>query len=180
MEFESLAVDGAFLIRLERRGDERGFFARMFCEREFGAAGLVTSFRQMNNSLSAEAGTLRGMHYQVGDDAETKVVRCVRGGLYDVVLDLRPGSRTFGVYAAAELTAENRDMMYVPKGCAHGFMTLEAGTEAVYMVDAFYAPDAERGVRWDDPAFGIEWPGDPVVLSEKDRGHPDFVMPGRA
>ncbi len=174
MIFRELPVAGAFLIDLEKRGDERGFFARMFCEREFAEHGLVTRFVQMNNSLSADAGTLRGMHYQLAPHQETKVVRCVRGRLYDAVLDLREDSPTFGVSCGVELTAENRSMMYVPKGCAHGFLTLEPDTEAIYLVDEFYAPDAERGVRWDDPRFKIEWPREPVVLSDKDRNHPDF------
>lgn len=174
MKFQELPVKGAYLIDLEKRGDERGFFARMFCEREFAEHGLVTHFVQMNNSLSADAGTLRGMHYQLAPHGETKVVRCVRGGLYDAIVDLRPDSPSFGVSCGASLTGENRTMMYVPKGCAHGFLTLEPDTEAMYLVDAFYAPDAERGVRWDDPRFKIEWPREPAVLSDKDRAHPDF------
>ena len=174
MRFDETPIPGAFTVELDRRGDERGFFARVFCEEEFGAAGLPTRFVQVNNSLSAERGTLRGMHYQLAPAAEVKVVRCIRGALWDVVLDLREASPTFGRWYGAELSAENRRMMVVPEGCAHGFVTLEPDTEAFYFVTHPYAPDLERGVRWDDPRFGIEWPIAPIVLSDKDRGHPDF------
>jgi len=172
--FTETPIRGAYLIDLEKRGDDRGFFARAFCENEFGAQGLVTRFVQVNNSLSAQRGTLRGMHYQLGPKAETKLVRCIRGALWDVILDLRPDSPTFGRSFGAALTAENRRMMYVPKGFAHGFVTMADDTEAFYFVDEFYAPDRERGVRFDDPKFGIEWPIAPAVISDKDRGHRDF------
>ncbi len=174
MIFNSTPLAGAYTIDVEKRGDDRGFFARMFCEREFGEHGLVTHFVQMNNSLSATAGTLRGMHYQLAPAAEVKVVRCVRGALYDVVLDLRPQSKTFGQHFGAELSADNRRMMYVPEGFAHGFLTLTDDCEAVYLVSAFYDPDRERGVRYDDPRFAIQWPAAPAVVSDKDRAHPDF------
>jgi dTDP-4-dehydrorhamnose 3,5-epimerase len=165
---------GAYLIDLEKRSDERGFFARAFCEREFSSHGLVKHFVQINNSLSAQQGTLRGMHYQLAPKAETKVVRCIRGALYDIILDLRDGSPTFGQSFGADLTAENRRMMYVPKGFAHGLFTLADDTEAFYLVDEFYAPDYERGIRWDDPKFAIRWPTQPNVISDKDRNFPDF------
>jgi dTDP-4-dehydrorhamnose 3,5-epimerase len=174
MIFTETPIKGAYLVDLERRGDDRGFFARFFCEREFGAQGLATRFVQINNSLTAQRGTLRGMHYQLAPKAETKVVRCVRGSLHDVVLDLRPGSPTFGRSFGAELSAENRRMMYVPKGCAHGFVTLTDDAEAVYLVDEFYSPEHERGVRWNDPRFSIPWPIEPRVLSDKDRNARDF------
>lgn len=174
MIFTETPIPGAFLIDLEKRGDDRGFFARAFCEREFAQHGLVTHFCQVNNSLSAQKGTLRGMHYQLIPKAETKVVRCIRGALYDVILDLRPGSPTLGQSFGAELSAENRRMMYVPKGFAHGFITLADDTEAFYFVDEFYAPEAERGVRYNDPRFNLEWPIEPVVLSDKDRNWRDF------
>ena len=174
MFFEQTPVEGAYLIELDRKGDDRGFFARVFCRNEFADQGLVSEFVQVNNSLSAIRGTLRGMHYQLQPHAETKLVRCVRGGLWDCVLDLREDSPSFGKWFGAELTAENRRMMYVPKGCAHGFITTTEDSEAMYFVDAFYAPEHERGVRWNDPEFGIEWPIEPVVLSDKDQGHPDF------
>lgn len=174
MKFTETPIPGAWLIELEKRGDDRGFFARLYCEKEFAAHGLCTRFVQINNSLTAQRGTLRGMHYQLAPKAETKVVRCVRGALFDVCLDLREGSPTFGKSFGAELTAENRTMMYVPKGCAHGFVTLADDTEAFYLVDEFFAPERERGVRWNDPRFAIRWPLEPVVLSDKDRGHRDF------
>lgn len=174
MKFEETPLNGAFVIHLEKSGDDRGFFARAFCRREFAEHGLSTSFLQVNDSLSRHKGTLRGMHYQVGDDAETKLVRCIKGSLCDVILDIRPESRTFGEHFAVELTEENRQMLYVPKGFAHSFITLEDDTEALYFSDAFYAPDSERGVRWNDPEFGITWPLDPVVISEKDSNWPDF------
>jgi dTDP-4-dehydrorhamnose 3,5-epimerase len=174
MLFLETPLRGAYLIDLEKRGDDRGFFARVFCEREFGAQRLETRFVQINDSLSAQKGTLRGMHYQLAPKAETKVVRCIRGALYDVILDLRKGSATFGKSFGAELSAENRRMMYVPKGFAHGLITLADDTEAFYLVDEFYGPEQERGVRWNDPRFGIHWPIPPVVLSDKDRNHRDF------
>lgn len=174
MIFTETPLQGAYLIELEKQGNQRGFFARVFCEHEFGDQGLVTRFVQVNNSLSAERGTLRGMHYQLPPRGETKLVRCIRGALYDVILDLRPDSPAFGKSFGAELTADNRRMMYVPKGFAHGFLTLMDDTEAFYFTDEFYAPELERGVRWDDPRFGIQWPMGPVVLSEKDRNHRDF------
>lgn len=174
MQFIETPVAGAWVIELDKLGDDRGFFARAFCHNEFEAQGLVTGFVQINNSLSATKGTLRGMHYQLPPAAETKMVRCIRGGLYDFVLDLREGSPTFGKSYGAELTGENRRMMYVPKGCAHGFLTLTDDVEAFYLVDEFYSPENERGVRWDDPAFDIELPIEPALISDKDRSHPDF------
>ncbi len=175
MKFEKLPVDGAYLIDLEKRGDERGFFARVFCVNEFREHGLTTEFVQVNNSSSADVGTLRGMHYQLAPAAETKLVRCIKGSLWDCIVDVRPESATYGQWFGAELSAENRRMMYVPKGFAHGFITLEPDTEAFYFVDEFYAPEQERGLRWDDPKIGIEWPREPTVLSDKDRNHPDFA-----
>ena len=174
MKFVPTPLAGAFVIELEKREDERGFFARMFCEREFAAAGLDTRFVQINNSLSKDNGTLRGMHYQLGEAAEVKVVRCVRGVLWDAILDLRPGSASFGQSFGTELSAENRRMMYVPRGFAHGLLTLEEDTEAFYIVSAFYAPDRERGVRWNDPRFAISWPAEPRVISDKDAHQRDF------
>jgi len=174
VKFIETPLAGAYLIELERKGDERGFFARAFCVNEFADHGLATAFVQINNSLSAHRGTLRGMHYQLPPHQETKLVRCIRGALTDVIIDLREESATFGQHFQVELSADNRHMLYVPKGFAHGFMTLEDDTEALYLVDAFYAPEAERGIRWNDPRFAIAWPMEPVVLSEKDAGHRDF------
>lgn len=175
MQFIPTPLDGACVIDLDKIGDERGFFARAFCEQEFAAAGLVSRFLQVNNSLSADKGTLRGMHYQLAPHAETKLVRCIRGSLWDVILDLRADSPTFGQHYGAELSAENRRMMYVPKGFAHGFITLQDDTEAFYFVDEFYAPEMERGIRWNDPKFAIDWPAAPAVVSEKDSKHRDFA-----
>jgi len=174
MIFHKASLPGAYVIELEKRGDERGFFARMFCEREFAAQGLATRFVQINNSASASKGTLRGLHYQLAPKAEAKVVRCIRGALYDVILDLRRDSPTFGKSFGAELSAENRLMMYVPKGFAHGFLTLTDFSEVVYLVDESYSPEQERGVRWNDPKFAIPWPAQPTVLSDKDRSFRDF------
>jgi dTDP-4-dehydrorhamnose 3,5-epimerase len=174
MIFNPTPLPGVFVLELEKRGDERGFFARVFCEREFAQQGLSTRFVQVNNSLSAERGTLRGMHYQLAPRAETKLVRCVRGAFYDQILDLRPDSPTFGQAFGVELTADNRRMLYVPKGFAHGFITLTDAVEAFYFADEFYAPEQERGVRYNDPRFKLQWPIAPVVLSDKDRNWRDF------
>ncbi|MDU0343769.1 dTDP-4-dehydrorhamnose 3,5-epimerase [Bosea rubneri] len=175
MKFHRLPLDGARLIELEKRGDERGFFARFFCEKEFAADGLETRFVQVNTSLSAKKGTLRGMHYQLPPSAEVKVIRCIRGSLFDVIVDLRAGSPTFGKWYGAELNAENRLMMYVPRGFAHGFITLQDDTEALYLVSAFYGPNEERGLRFNDPAIGVEWPLAAVEVSDKDRNWPDLA-----
>ena len=174
MNFLETPVHGVYTVELEKKEDERGFFARVFCEREFAEHGLETRFVQINNSLSRDAGTLRGMHYQLEPAAEVKVIRIVAGALCDVALDLREGSPTFGAWYGTELTAENRRMMYVPRGCAHGFLTLRPQTEAVYLVSAFYDPERERGIRWNDPRLAIDWPREPAVLSDKDRAHPSF------
>lgn len=174
MKFHPTPIAGAHLVELERRGDDRGFFARVFCQDEFGAAGLATSFVQVNNSTSAKRGTLRGLHYQLPPSAEVKLVRCIRGALYDAIVDLRPDSASFGQWFGAELNDDNRLMMYVPRGCAHAILTLRDDTEVLYMVSATYAPGSERGVRFDDPRFSIEWPVEPVEISPKDRAWPDF------
>jgi len=174
MIFSETPLKGAFTIELEKREDERGFFARAFCEKEFAAHGLSSRVVQVNNSLSRTSGTLRGMHYQLAPKAETKVVRCFRGALFDIILDIRRGSPTFGKTFGAELSADNRRMMYVPKGFAHGFITLQDDTEALYFVDEFYGPDVERCIRWNDPRFNIQWPRQPTVISQKDGNQKDF------
>jgi dTDP-4-dehydrorhamnose 3,5-epimerase len=174
MRFVPTPLAGAYLIELEKREDERGFFARLFCERDFAEAGLETQFVQINNSLSKDFRTLRGMHYQLGEAAEVKLVRCVRGALWDAILDLRPTSGTFGQSFGSELSAENRQMMYVPRGFAHGFLTTAEDTEVFYLVSAFYDPGRERGVRWNDPRFAIRWPAPPAVISDKDARQRDF------
>lgn len=174
MIFEPTPLGGAYLIDLEKLGDQRGFFARAFCERQFVDHNLSPRFCQVNNSLSANKGTLRGMHYQLAPKAETKLIRCIRGAIYDLILDLREGSGTFGQSFGAELSADNRRMMYVPKGFAHGFMTLTDDAEVMYFVDEYYHPESERGVRYNDPAFRMQWPGDPTVISQKDAEQRDF------
>src|SRR5688572_7235039 len=174
MKFIPTGLEGAFTIELEKREDERGFFARAFCVNEYKAAGLDGAIVQINNSLSVEKGTLRGMHYQLAPKAETKIVRCIKGSLYDVIVDLRKDSPTFLKWFGAELSADNRRTMYVPKGFAHGFITLEPNTEAFYLVTEFYAPDRERGIKYNDPALNIKWPIAPTVVSDKDLKHPDF------
>lgn len=174
MKFYKTPLEGACLIELERRGDDRGFFARFFCEKEFAAEGLETRFVQVNNSLSAKAGTLRGLHYQLPPSGEVKVVRALKGALWDCIVDLRAGSPTFGKWFAAELNDDNRLMMYVPRGFAHALLTLSDDVEALYLVSAFYAPQSERGLRWNDPALAIEWPIAPAEISAKDRNWPDL------
>jgi dTDP-4-dehydrorhamnose 3,5-epimerase len=174
MLFEEVSVKGAFIIEPERRMDERGFFARMYCERELAERGLVGGIRQINTGFSPRAGTLRGLHYQAPPHAEVKIVRCVGGAVYDVVVDLRPDSRTFKQWFGVELTADNGRLLYAPEGTAHGYLTLTSDTELIYMTSCPYAAQAARGVRFDDPAFGIEWPAAVRLVSQADRSWPDF------
>jgi dTDP-4-dehydrorhamnose 3,5-epimerase len=174
MELRETPLSGAFLIDLARKGDSRGFFARLFCERAFASLGLESAFVQINDSLSARMGTLRGLHYQLPPFQEVKVVRCIRGALWDCIVDLRPGSPTFKRWFGVTLSADNRTMLYVPRGFAHGFVTLSDDAEVIYLVSAPYAPDHERGLRWDDPAIGIDWPQQPAEMSDKDRDWPLF------
>ncbi|MFN3671016.1 MAG: dTDP-4-dehydrorhamnose 3,5-epimerase [Bosea sp. (in: a-proteobacteria)] len=174
MIFTATDLAGVVLVDLEPRGDERGFFARAFCAEEFEKAGVASQFAQINTSLTARKGTLRGFHYQLPPAAEVKVVRCVRGALLDVALDLRPNSPTFGRSFAAELNAENRRMLVVPRGCAHAFLTLTDDVEALYLVSAPYAPALERGLRWNDPWASVDWPVRPAEISAKDAAWPDF------
>jgi dTDP-4-dehydrorhamnose 3,5-epimerase len=169
---------GAFLVDLERREDERGFFARAWCADEFAGQGLSTLIAQCNLSFNAHKGTLRGLHFQVAPYEEVKLIRCTRGAIYDVIVDLRPESPTHMRWIGVELTADNRRALYVPEGFAHGYQTLVDGTETFYQVSEAYAPGAEGGVRWDDPAFGIEWPdAAPRIISPKDRAWPDYERP---
>jgi dTDP-4-dehydrorhamnose 3,5-epimerase len=174
MIFHPTPLQGAFLIEPERRGDDRGFFARIYCQREFAEHGLETRFVQGNNSLTGRRGTLRGFHYQLPPAAEVKLVRCIRGALWDAIVDLRPDSPSFGRWYGAELSAENRLMMYVPRGFAHGFVTLTEDAEALYLVSDAYAPERERGLRFDDPWIGVEWPVAPEEVSAKDGAWPAF------
>jgi dTDP-4-dehydrorhamnose 3,5-epimerase len=174
MKFIKTPLEGSYLIELEKKGDERGFFARFFCEKEFNAAGLESKFVQINNSLSAKKGTLRGLHYQLPPASEVKLVRAIKGSLYDVIVDLRAKSPTFGKWFGAELSEENRLMMYVPRGFAHAFITLTDNVEALYLVSSFYSPENERGIKYDDPAINIQWPIKPIEISEKDKTWPKF------
>lgn len=169
MIFKETKLKGNFLIDLEPRVDERGFFARYFCEREFSEQGLNTQWVQINNSLSREFGTLRGLHFQRSPHSEVKLVRCLRGAIWDVVVDLRQDSETFGKWFGATLSDENRTMMYVPKGFAHGFISLEPNSEILYLVSDFYAPEFEGTLVWNDPDVGIQWPIAPQIISDKDR-----------
>lgn len=174
MKFEETKLSGVFEIHIEPKADERGFFARSWCRNEFEAHGLDARLAQCNISFNKRRGTLRGVHYQVAPYAEAKVVRCTHGSIYDVIVDLRPQSRTFKQWTAIVLTAEKRNMAYVPENCAHGFLTLEDDTEVFYLMSEFYDAASARGVRWDDPAFGIAWPAEVEVISERDNTYPDF------
>jgi dTDP-4-dehydrorhamnose 3,5-epimerase len=174
MKFTPLKLHMAYQIDFEPIEDHRGFFARSFCREEFESHGLTSRFVQHNISWNKSKGTLRGMHYQAAPHEEVKVVRCTRGALYDVMIDLRPDSETYGQWLGVELTERNRRMLYIPPGFAHGFQTLEPDTEVFYLLSEFYTPEAERAVRWDDPFFGIKWPLLDPIISERDRRHPAF------
>jgi len=176
MRFLETKLPGVVEIHLDPMPDERGFFARTWCQREFEDHGLNPNVVQCSVSFNTRKGTLRGIHYQAAPCPETKIIRCTRGAIYDVVLDLRPDSVTCKDWIAVVLTGTNRHMLYVPEGCAHGFLTLEDETEVFYQMSEFYKPDLGRGVRWDDPAFKIDWPGDVEVISERDRTYPDFHL----
>ena len=174
MKFTTTSLKDAILIEPEPRPDERGFFARTYCRNEFAEAGLETDFVQGNMSFNRAKGTLRGMHFQYPPHEEVKVVRCIRGAIYDVIIDLRPDSPSYLKWQGFELTEDNGLQLYVPRGFAHGFLTLSDGAAVAYQVSAFYAPGAEGGVRWNDPQFAIEWSADVTVLSPKDAAWPDF------
>jgi dTDP-4-dehydrorhamnose 3,5-epimerase len=176
VNFTETELAGAFVIDLEPVEDARGFFGRAWSEQEFAERGLETRIVQCNLSFNERRGTLRGMHLQRPPHAEVKTIRCIRGRLYDVIIDLRHDSPTFRRWTGVELSADNRRMLYIPHGFAHGLQTLEDDTETFYLVSEAYEPAAEDGVRWDDPAFGIEWPlGRPTAISDKDASWPDFV-----
>ena len=172
MRFFPLEIPGAFRIEVERREDERGFLARTFCVNEFSGLGLVTAFRQHSASFNKHKGTLRGLHYQVGPHAEVKLVRCTAGAVFDVLVDLRRSSPTFGRWHGEVLSADNHVMLYIPAGCAHGFQALERATELYYEITPGYVAEAARGVAYDDPAIGIEWPLPDAILSPADRSRP--------
>jgi dTDP-4-dehydrorhamnose 3,5-epimerase len=174
MIFTETQLRGAFVIDIEKKEDQRGFFARTFCEREFAEKGLETRFVQSSISHNTHKGTLRGMHYQAVPYEEVKVVRCTAGALYDVIVDLRPDSPTFKKHFGVELTAQNCRMLYIPKQFAHGFQTLQDHTAILYQMTQFYSPDSARGVRWNDPAFGINWPPVERIINERDQTYPEF------
>ncbi len=175
MIFTELPLPGAFVIEPERRADERGFFARTWCRREFADHGIVCDWVQCNVSFNRRKGTLRGLHYQAAPWAEAKLVRCTAGAIYDVLVDLRRASPCFGKWTAVELTAAKGRMLYVPPGFAHGFQTLADNAEVFYQMSEYYRPEAARGCRWDDPALGIVWPDGDRVLSPRDQQFPDFA-----
>jgi dTDP-4-dehydrorhamnose 3,5-epimerase len=174
MIFTKTKINGVFVLDPERIEDERGFFARAWSASEFAVHGIDPRLVQCNLSFNKRKGTLRGMHYQRSPHEETKIVRCTMGALYDVALDLRPDSPTFKQWAGATLTAENRQVLVIPPGCAHGFLTLADNTEIYYQMSVAYAPTHAAGVRWNDPAFGIQWPGAVTVIADRDRDYPDF------
>jgi dTDP-4-dehydrorhamnose 3,5-epimerase len=174
MTFLETKLRGVFEICPELKRDERGFFARTWCQKEFQRKGLNPRLVQCSVSFNTRKGTLRGMHYQKALFEEAKLVRCTKGSIYDVVLDLRAQSPAFKQWVGVVLTAENRKMLYLPEGCAHGFLTLEDDSEVFYQMSEFYNPESARGVRWNDPAFQIAWPEEIVVISDRDRTYPDF------
>ncbi|HET6515125.1 MAG TPA: dTDP-4-dehydrorhamnose 3,5-epimerase [Thermodesulfovibrionales bacterium] len=175
MIFTETRLRGAYVIDPEPLSDDRGFFARTWCQKEFQAHGLNTNVAQCNISYNAKKGTLRGMHYQTAPFEEAKLVRCTGGAIFDVIIDLRPHSATFREWISVELDAGNRRMFYIPEGFAHGFITLTDNAEVFYQMSQCYSAGHARGVRWNDPVFGIQWPAEASVISEKDRQFPDFM-----
>lgn len=174
MIFTESALKGAYIIDLQKRNDDRGFFSRTFCKDEFKTYGLKTEYPQCNLSLSKEKYTLRGFHYQIDGSEEAKLIRCIRGSILDVIIDIRKFSKTYGKHICVELSASNYRSLYVPEGFAHSFITLEPFTEVFYMVSEFYSPNKERGIRWNDSSFNIIWPTQYPILSDKDASWPDF------
>src|SRR6185503_4478920 len=174
MIFRETKLAGAFVIEPERLEDERGFFARLWSEQDFEEQGLVPHFMESNTSFSRKRGTVRGMHFQASPHGQVKLVRCTAGAIFDAIIDLRPGSPTFKQWDSVELSADNRLMLYVPIDFAHGFQTLVANTEVTYQMSSPYHPASSRGVRWDDPAFGIVWPEAERTIIARDREYPDF------
>ncbi len=174
MNFIKTLLNDAFIIEIEKREDDRGFFARFFCQEEFEKRNLDCKIVQINNSLSKYKGTLRGIHYQIPPKAETKIIRCIKGSLWDVIVDLRKNSSTYGKWFGEILTAEDRKMMYIPKGFGHANISLEDNTELLYLVTEFYSPKHERILRWNDPNFNIKWPIEPLIISDKDKNALDF------
>ena len=172
MKFQETKIKGLYIIEPELKVDERGYFARIFCKREFARIGLNFEIVQINRSSNLKKGTLRGMHFQKPPKAEDKIVQCLKGAIYDVAIDLRKDSKTFGRWIAVELTEENRKMFFIPKGFAHGFQSLRDNSEILYFMSEFYSPEHESGVRWDDPFFNIKWPIKNPILSENDKNWP--------
>ena len=175
MKFRELPLRGAFIVESEPISDERGFFARTFCGAEFARRGMNPNVAQCNVSFNRAKGTLRGMHYQTAPHEEAKLVRCVAGAAYHVIVDLRDDTDSFMQWTTVELAADSRRMLYVPEGVAHGFLTLSDNSEILYQMSQAYHPDSAAGIRWDDPVFGIEWPGEVVAISDRDRQFPDFT-----
>lgn len=180
MRFHELSVHGAFLIEPEFHVDERGRFARAWCRREFAREGLDVEFVQANMARTRKAGTIRGLHYQETPHSEAKLLRCTKGAIFDVIVDVRQGSETYMEWEGLQLDAEDAFQVFVPAGCAHGYQVLRDGSEVFYLVSAFYAPEAERGFRYDDPALAIDWPREPIGVSEKDRSWPPFSRSSRS
>ena len=174
MKFTPAGLAGAYVIDLDRLEDERGYFARTFCRDEFAAHGLHSVFPQCNTSFNARKGTLRGMHYQEKPHEEAKIIRCTRGAIHDVIVDIRRDSRTYRKWIAVELTADNARMLYIPEGFAHGFQTLADGSEVFYQMSEMFHPESARGLRWNDPALAIRWPLASPIVSERDAAYPDL------
>jgi len=170
--FQELKIKGAWLIEPEKQEDDRGFFARTWCQREFAARGLTTTFVQCNISFNKKKGTLRGLHYQVPPAAEAKLIMCVKGAIHDVIVDLRQDSPTYLHWLAVELTRNEHKLLYIPEGCAHGFQTTEPETEIFYLHTQFFSPEHERGIRYNDPTLSIRWPLEVAMISERDQCHP--------
>jgi len=176
LKFTEIYLKGAFVIEVDKLKDDRGFFGRLWCEKEFKNNNLKTNIVQSNVSLSLKKGTIRGLHFQRSPFQETKLVRCTKGSVYDVIIDLRPESPTFKKWFGVKLTEDNHKMIYVPENFAHGFLTLEDNSEVYYLVTQFYNKEAEAGLRWNDPAFDIQWPTEVKEISEKDNSHANFNL----
>ena len=175
MLFHPTSLDGVRLVELERVGDDRGYFARTFCVREFSANGLQTSFVQHSISRTTRTGSIRGMHFQRSPYEEVKLIRCLKGAIYDVLIDIRPASSTYMRWEAYELTDKNERELYVPAGIAHGFQSLQSDTEVSYLISAYFAPESAAGIRYDDPAFAIAWPLPVADISDRDRSWPEYL-----
>lgn len=173
MQFTELLTD-AYLIQTTPFKDERGSFGRVFCAEEFKKFNLDTNIVQINQSESVEKGTLRGLHFQLQPMSEVKIIKCIKGSIYDVMIDLRPASKTYKKWVGFKLTADNHQLLYIPKGFAHGFLTLEKNSAIIYFVTQYYSKEYERGIRWNDPIFSISWPFEPAIISDRDKNHPDF------